>query len=271
MQDDFPRLIVVTFQHPNPYYDDSYAVNSVNVGPYGDALMQELIPAVEKQFRVITEPYARLLSGGSTGGWEALALQIFHPDFFGGTWCYCPDPVTFSAYEGVNIYKDENAFYKQHEWYRVPTPNMRDTDGEPRITVQQKNHFELVNGTQGAIGPPDRHLERGLRPARQGRLLRAAHQSAHGRDRPDGRAATGKSTTTCFYSHAEALAGARPEDRRQAAHLHRRHGHVSPGESGNADGGVDEDDDQSALSTASSCTAIASRTAGVVPSRRPND
>ena len=152
MKDDFPRLAVVTFQHPNPYYDDSYAVNSVNVGPYGDALLQELIPEVEKGFRVMREPYARLLAGGSTGGWEALALQLFHPDFFGGVWCYCPDPVTFAGYEGVDVYKDDNAFYKQHEWYRVPTPNMRDTFGEPRNTMQQKNQFELVNGTHGRSG-----------------------------------------------------------------------------------------------------------------------
>jgi putative esterase len=152
IKDDFPRMVVVTFQHPNPYYDDSYAVNSVNVGPYGDALLQELIPEVEERFRVMREPYARLLAGGSTGGWEALALQLFHPDFFGGTWCYCPDPVTFAGYEGVDIYKDENAFYKQHEWYRVPTPNMRDTFGEPRNTMQQKNQFELVSGTHGRSG-----------------------------------------------------------------------------------------------------------------------
>ena len=74
-------MIVVTFQHPTPYFDDSYAVNSVNVGPYGDAIIRELIPEVEKRYRIIKEPYARVLSGGSTGGWESLALQIFHPDF----------------------------------------------------------------------------------------------------------------------------------------------------------------------------------------------
>ena len=56
MRDDFPRMLVVTLQHPTPYFDDSYAVNSVNVGPYGDAIMQELIPEVEKRFRVIGEP-----------------------------------------------------------------------------------------------------------------------------------------------------------------------------------------------------------------------
>ena len=150
--EDFPHMIVVTFQHPNPYYDDSYAVNSANVGPYGDALLEELIPTVERRFRIIREPYARLLAGGSTGGWEALALQLFHPDFFGGTWCYCPDPVTFSAYEGVDIYTDTNAFYKQHEWYRVPTPNIRDPLGRVRLTVEQKNRFEHVNGTKGRSG-----------------------------------------------------------------------------------------------------------------------
>ncbi len=152
IKDDFPRMIAVTFQHPTPYFDDSYAVNSVNVGPYGDALLQELIPEIEKRFRVIAEPYARVLSGGSTGGWESLALQIFHPDFFGGTWSYCPDPVTFTNVEGINAYEDENAFYKQHEWRRVPTPNTRETDGEIRLTSRQRNHFELVNGTNGRSG-----------------------------------------------------------------------------------------------------------------------
>jgi hypothetical protein len=152
MRDDFPRVIVVTFQHPNPYFDDSYAVNSPNVGPYGDAILQELIPEVERRFRIIREPYARILDGGSTGGWESLALQLFHPDFFGGTWSYCPDPVTFEGYEGVDIYKDDNAFYKQHEWYRVPTANIRDTFGEAKLTVQQKLRFELVNGTKGRSG-----------------------------------------------------------------------------------------------------------------------
>src|ERR1700678_4314184 len=86
VKDGFPRMIAVTFQHPTPYFDDSYAVNSVNVGPYGDAILQELIPEVEKRYRAIRQPWARVLSGGSTGGWEALALQLYHPDFFGGTW-----------------------------------------------------------------------------------------------------------------------------------------------------------------------------------------
>ncbi len=152
VKDDFPRMVIVTFQHPTPYFDDSYAVNSVNVGPYGDAIMQELIPEIEKRFRVIREPYARVLSGGSTGGWESLALQVFHPDFFGGTWSYCPDPVTFTDVEGVNIYQDTNAFYKQYDWRREPTINSRETDGRPRLTSQQRNYFELASGTKGRSG-----------------------------------------------------------------------------------------------------------------------
>ena len=152
MSDNFPRMIAVTFQHPNPYFDDSYAVNSVNVGPYGDAIMQELIPEVEKRFRIIREPYARILSGGSTGGWEAAALQIFHPDFFGGAYAYCPDSVTFSDVEGINIYEDENAFYKIDGWRKIPTANSRKPDGQLVMTSEQRNHFELVNGTKGRSG-----------------------------------------------------------------------------------------------------------------------
>ena len=150
--ENFPRMLVVTFQHPNPYFDDSYAVNSVNVGPYGDSVMQEMIPEIEKRFRAIREPYARILTGGSTGGWEALALQFFHPDFFGGTWGYCPDPVTFTNVEGINIYKDTNAFYKQYDWRREPTVNSVFTDERIVLTSEQRNHLELVNGTHGRSG-----------------------------------------------------------------------------------------------------------------------
>lgn len=153
LADDFPRIIAVTFQHPTPYFDDSYAVNSVNVGPYGDAIMQELIPEIEKRYRIIKEPWARWLSGGSTGGWEALALQIFHPDFFGGTWASCPDPVTFSDVEGVDIYNDGNAFFKQiGDFMRTPTVNSREVNGAIRQTAQQRYWMELVNGTHGRSG-----------------------------------------------------------------------------------------------------------------------
>jgi hypothetical protein len=150
--DECPRMIAVTFQHPCPYYDDSYAVNSPNVGPYGDAIMQELIPLLEEQFRIIREPYARILSGGSTGGWISLALQIFYPDFFGGVFSLCPDPVDFRYFQCINIYEDENAYYKERGWIRVPTASDRRTDGIVTLTSQQRNYYELTLGTRGRSG-----------------------------------------------------------------------------------------------------------------------
>ncbi|MGZ4822567.1 MAG: alpha/beta hydrolase-fold protein, partial [Terriglobales bacterium] len=110
LSNNFPRMILVTLQHPTPFFDDSYAVNSANQGPYGDAIMQELIPYLETHFRIIREPWARVLTGGSTGGWESLALQVLHPDFFGGTWTFYPDPIDFHKYQLVDIYNDDNAF-----------------------------------------------------------------------------------------------------------------------------------------------------------------
>ena len=105
LAEETPRYLYVTLQHPSPYYDDSYGINSDNNGPFGDAIMRELIPAIESRFRVIREPWARMLSGGSTGGWIALAHQIFYPDFYGGTFASCPDAVDFSYHQIVNIYQ----------------------------------------------------------------------------------------------------------------------------------------------------------------------
>lgn len=152
MRDDFPRMLVVTLQHPAPYFDDSYGVNSPNVGPYGDALMQELIPEVEKRFRAIGEPWARITDGGSTGGWISLAHQILYPDFYGGVWSYCPDSVTFTDVEGINVYKDDNAFFRKIDWRTVPIINTREVNGHVRLTSEQRNHMELVNGTKGRSG-----------------------------------------------------------------------------------------------------------------------
>lgn len=146
ISDECPRMITVTFQHPCPYYDDSYAVNSPNVGPYGDAIMKELIPYVEEHFRIIRKPYARVLTGGSTGGWISFALQVFHPDFFGGTWSLCPDPVDFRYYELINIYEDENAYYNVFNKIKAERPEAREIDGEVRYTVRDTYYYEWTLG-----------------------------------------------------------------------------------------------------------------------------
>lgn len=150
--DECPRFIAVTFQHPCPYYDDSYAVDSANVGPYGEAIIKELIPAVEERFRALAKPWARILSGGSTGGWEALALQIFYPDFFGGAFASCPDPVDFRYYQMVNIYQNRNAYFRQQDWHSVEIPSARSTDGAVRYTMRMENHAELAVGDNARSG-----------------------------------------------------------------------------------------------------------------------
>ncbi|MGB7680936.1 MAG: alpha/beta hydrolase-fold protein [Candidatus Acidiferrales bacterium] len=149
---DFPRMIAVTFQHPTPFYDDSYAVNSANNGPYGDAIIQELIPEVETRFRVIRQNYARVLTGGSTGGWESLALQVYHPDFFGGAWAFYPDPVDFRRWGLVNIYEEKNFFERPEEWIHPQRYFQRFADGQPRLTARELTDLESVLGGQMRSG-----------------------------------------------------------------------------------------------------------------------
>jgi hypothetical protein len=149
----FPRMVVIAFQHPTVYFDDSYAVNSANNGPYGDALMTELIPYLEQNFRIISQPYARVLTGGSTGGWESLALQVFHPDFFGGTWSFFPDPVDFARYQMVDIYNDNNAFLAPDYAPPVPErPMERTSEGQVDVTMRQMSQMEEVLGSHGRSG-----------------------------------------------------------------------------------------------------------------------
>jgi hypothetical protein len=149
---DFPRFLVVEVQHANPYYDDSYAVNSANLGPYGDAINRELIPFIEKQFRGIGQGWARFTYGGSTGGWEALATQVFYPDDYNGCFAACPDPIDFRAYTVVNLYEDKNAYYTAGAWKRTPRPGMRNYLGQVSSTLEQMNHRELVLGTHSRSG-----------------------------------------------------------------------------------------------------------------------
>jgi hypothetical protein len=148
----FPRFLIVEIQHANPYYDDSYAVNSENVGPFGDAITYELIPEIEKRFRAIGQGWARFMYGGSTGGWEALGAQIFYPDEYNGCWAACPDPIDFRAYTVVDIYRDKNAYFMDSFWKRTPRPGMRNWLGHVSTTLQEMNRRELVLGTKTRSG-----------------------------------------------------------------------------------------------------------------------
>ena len=143
---------MVEIQHANPYYDDSYAVNSANVGPYGDAIETELIPYIEQHFRAIGQGWARFLYGGSTGGWEALAVQIFYPDHYNGAFAACPDPVDFRGFTNINLYSDQNAFFLQGAHKQVEQAGMRDYLGHTTATTRDLNAYESALGTKGRSG-----------------------------------------------------------------------------------------------------------------------
>ncbi|QLG46131.1 alpha/beta hydrolase-fold protein [Costertonia aggregata] len=149
---DFPRMLIVEIQHPTPYYDDSYAVNSASQGPYGDAITYELIPEIEKQFRGLGEGWSRFLYGGSTGGWEALAVQVKYPDEYNGCFAACPDPIDFRAYCLTNIYEDKNAYYYDSDHKTLEVPSHRNYLGQIQSTLRQGNHLELVLGDKSRSG-----------------------------------------------------------------------------------------------------------------------
>jgi hypothetical protein len=148
----FPRVIAVEIQHANPYYDDSYAVNSANLGPYGDAITYELIPEIEKQFRGIGKGWARFMYGGSTGGWESLAVQVFYPNEYNGCYAACPDPVDFHHYTTIDLYHDKNAYYPESDFKKTLRPGERDYLGHVLTTVKDMNQHEQALGSRTRSG-----------------------------------------------------------------------------------------------------------------------
>jgi hypothetical protein len=148
----FPRFLMITWQHPCPFFDDSYAVNSAACGPFGDAIMKELIPYLESHFRVLQKPYARILEGGSTGGWESLALDVFHPKFFGAAYVFDPDPIDFRHFQLIDIYKDDNAFgmrLPDNPWHTYARPWSREPNGQVLSTQRELSQYEEVMGSHG--------------------------------------------------------------------------------------------------------------------------
>jgi hypothetical protein len=149
----FQKFIIIEIQHANPFYDDSYAVNSQNIGPYGDAITYELIPHIEKQFRGIGEGWSRFVYGGSTGGWEALAVQVMYPNEYNGCFAACPDPIDFRAYTTVNIYEEENAYFLKGPFRTTERVGKRNYLGHVSAMLKDMNHKELaLGGTKSRSG-----------------------------------------------------------------------------------------------------------------------
>lgn len=142
LADDAPRMVLLQLDGAGPL-GDPYQVNSDNHGPYGDAVVKELIPYIEAKFRCIGEPRARFLAGHSTGGWVSLALQVFYPDFFNGCWSSSPDGVDFRGFQLINVYDDENAYVNGFGFER---PAKRTLAGDVEYTVRHECQMENLLG-----------------------------------------------------------------------------------------------------------------------------
>ncbi len=125
-------------------FGDPYQVNSSVSGPFGDAIIKELLPAIETQYRCGGAADKRFSTGGSTGGWVSLALQIFYPDYFGGCWSGYPDSLDFHTYQNIDLYSDTNAYVAPDGKERI---SMRDrVSGEMLFSVREECALENVSG-----------------------------------------------------------------------------------------------------------------------------
>ena len=140
-----PRFVQVQLDGAGPF-GDPYQVSSAVNGPYGDALVEEVLPHVEAKFRGVGKPGSRYLTGGSTGGWVAVALQVFYPDVFGGAWGQCPDSLDFRAFQLADLSRDRNMYTNPAGFER---PAKRTLDGDTVYTVRHEVQLERVLGLGG--------------------------------------------------------------------------------------------------------------------------
>jgi S-formylglutathione hydrolase FrmB len=95
-------------------------VDSPSGGPWGTALVTELIPALEEALPLQPRRDARFLTGHSSGGWSSLWLALEYPDVFGGTLSTAPDPVDFTRFQTVDIYAPDANLFRTHDGARAP-------------------------------------------------------------------------------------------------------------------------------------------------------
>lgn len=144
---EMPPMLWVFLDESSPTGTHEFA-DSVNNGPWGAALTSELIPELERLYRIDTNPKSRFLTGHSSGGWASLWLQTQYPALFGGTWSTAPDPSDFHDFTGVDIYATGVNMYRRPDG--TPTPLVR-IGGKPVETIQQFAQLEEVLGPSGGI------------------------------------------------------------------------------------------------------------------------
>lgn len=143
-----PKMIMVTFRHESPFYDDSYGVNTANIGPYGDAINDELIlGTIDRQFNTIPHAYGRLAEGGSTGGWISAANVIYRPDIFGACFSSYPDSLDFHRHQDIPLYDNVNAYRHANGTAIGSIRTFRNNTEVILATVENENHWELTFGT----------------------------------------------------------------------------------------------------------------------------
>ncbi len=140
-----PPMIYVLLDESSATGAHEFA-DSVNNGPWGQALTAELIPALEQRYRMDARRSGRLLTGHSSGGWATLWLQTRYPKLFGGTWSTAPDPSDFHDFLGIDLYVRDANVYRRPDG--TPYPVVRDK-GQVLMTYEQFAKLERVMGSYG--------------------------------------------------------------------------------------------------------------------------
>ena len=123
--------------------------DSANNGPWGKALTEEFIPFLEKEFRLIPQSWARLVTGHSSGGWSSLWLQLKYPNVFGGVWSTAPDPVDFRDFQKINLYASNQNMFKDEKGKDRPIGRRGDT---PFLFYKPFSDMEFAMGRGGQLG-----------------------------------------------------------------------------------------------------------------------
>lgn len=142
---EMPPMIWVYLDEASPTGTHEFA-DSVNNGPWGLALTEELIPQLESTYLMDGKASGRFLNGHSSGGWATLWLQTRYPKVFGGTWSTSPDPSDFHDFTGVDLYAPHANVYRKADG--SPYPLVRDK-GAVVATFQQFSQMERTLGSYG--------------------------------------------------------------------------------------------------------------------------
>lgn len=157
--------IVLKPEGPNGH---TLFADSANNGPCGRALVEELIPALEKKYPLVAKPAARLLRGHSSGGWSTLWLATEYPGTFGACWSSSPDPVDFRRFQLVDI-------YAQHFFYGIPLNGLR--------TVEAAKAEDQIRAIPQSLMPAvGLDMQRFVSYRRDGRGIMTVEREARGED-----------------------------------------------------------------------------------------